>query len=66
MCKYFLKAAFNFALSFLRIVTLGSKLLKIPVRDMLNFLHFLPVYDTEHFTRQAAVMNSVFFFMLYS
>jgi len=29
LCRYFLMAALNFALSFLKIVTLGSKLLKI-------------------------------------
>jgi len=29
VCRYFLKAALNFALSFVRIVALGGKMLKI-------------------------------------
>jgi hypothetical protein len=37
VCRYFLKAALNFALSFLRMVTLGGKLLKtfMPAENVL-------------------------------
>ena len=37
MCVYFLKAALSFALSFMRIVTLGGKLLKtfVPAENVL-------------------------------
>jgi len=39
VCMYFLKAALNFTLPFLRIVTLGGKLLKIfmPAKNVLFF-----------------------------